>query len=181
MVTQVGYSVAEQSRGRVTLCAVCIVHVETRSVSLLIEFQNQGRRFISGLALKPLGWFVSGLVSKPLGRFFPIWLQNWWRRFLLVWPQNRWWRVSRFGPQSWQLQFGDLCLKTNRVSVCRLRHKTDGWRTAWKMRRDLAACFTWKQVGLGFFRLASRLVEVQRWVVHVTPLQRLCRDQVEDE
>jgi hypothetical protein len=70
MVTQVGYSVAEQSRGRVTLCAVCIVHVETRSVSLLIEFQNQGRRFISGLALKPLGWFVSGLVSKSLGRFF---------------------------------------------------------------------------------------------------------------
>jgi hypothetical protein len=47
-------------------------HVETRSVSFLVEHQNQGRRF------------VSGLVSKPLGRFSPIWPQNRWRRFLAV-------------------------------------------------------------------------------------------------
>jgi hypothetical protein len=87
MVAQVGYSVVEGSRGRVTLCAVCTVHVETRSVGLLVEPQNQGQ------------WFVSGLASKPLGQLLP------------VWPQNRWWRVFRFRPQNRQLQFGDLSFK----------------------------------------------------------------------
>jgi hypothetical protein len=52
--------------------------------------------------------------------------------------------------------------------------------SAWDMRRDLAACFTWKQVLLGFFSLASRLAEAQRRVVHVAPLRRLHRSQVED-
>jgi hypothetical protein len=70
MVTKVGYPVAERSRGRVTLCAVCIVHKETRKAILLVEPQNHGRRF------------VSGLVSKPLGQFLPIWTQNWWCGFL---------------------------------------------------------------------------------------------------
>jgi hypothetical protein len=65
------------SRGRVTPCSVCIWHVETRSAGFLVEPQNQGRRF------------VSGLTSKPLGRFSPVWLQNWWLRFLPVRPQNR--------------------------------------------------------------------------------------------
>jgi hypothetical protein len=61
MVVQVGYSVAGQSRGRVTPCAVCTVHMETRSVSFLVEPQNQGRQFVSGLASKPLGRFLIGL------------------------------------------------------------------------------------------------------------------------
>jgi hypothetical protein len=65
MVAQVRYSVAGQSRGRVTLCTVCTVHVETRSAGFLVEPQNQGRRFISGLASKPLGRFF-GLASKPV-------------------------------------------------------------------------------------------------------------------
>jgi hypothetical protein len=43
-------------------------------------------------------------------------------------------------------QFSDLCLKTKQASVCRLRHKTDGERSAWDTRRDLAACLAWKQV-----------------------------------
>jgi hypothetical protein len=42
---QVGYSVAGRSGGRVTPCAVCIIHMETRSVGFLFEPQNQGRRF----------------------------------------------------------------------------------------------------------------------------------------
>jgi hypothetical protein len=42
MVAQVGYSVAGRSRGRVAPCAVCTGHVETRSVSFLVEPQNQG-------------------------------------------------------------------------------------------------------------------------------------------
>jgi hypothetical protein len=33
---QVGYLVAGRSRGRVTLCAVCTVHKEIRSVGFLV-------------------------------------------------------------------------------------------------------------------------------------------------
>jgi hypothetical protein len=84
MVVQVRYSVVERSGGRVTLCAICTVHVETRSMSFLVEAQNQGRRFVSSLASKPLEWFISGLVSKPLGRFSLVWPQNRWRRFSSV-------------------------------------------------------------------------------------------------
>jgi hypothetical protein len=63
MVAQVGYSVAGQSGGRVTLCVVCTMDVE-RSAGFLVEPQNQGRRFVSGLA------------SKPLGQFSPVWPHN---------------------------------------------------------------------------------------------------------
>jgi hypothetical protein len=73
---QVRYSVAERSRGRMTLCVVYTMHMEKRSASFLVEPQNQGQRFVSGLASKPLGQFVSGLASKPLGWFLPIWPQN---------------------------------------------------------------------------------------------------------
>jgi hypothetical protein len=73
MVAQVGYSVAGRSRGQVTLCAVCTVHTETMSAGFLIEPQNQGRRFISGLGSKPLGRVVRGLASKLWGRFSPVW------------------------------------------------------------------------------------------------------------
>jgi hypothetical protein len=74
---QVGYLVAGQSGDRVTLCVVCTMHKETRSTDFLVEPQNQGR------------WFVSGLASKPQGQFLLVWPQNRWRRFLSVWPQNR--------------------------------------------------------------------------------------------
>jgi hypothetical protein len=67
MVAQIGYSVVERSEGRVTPCAVCTMHVETRRASFLVEPQNQGRQFVSGSALKSLGRFVSGLTSKQLG------------------------------------------------------------------------------------------------------------------
>jgi hypothetical protein len=49
---------------RVTPYMVCTMHVDTRSKSFLVETQNQGRRF------------VSGLTSKLLGRFSPVWSQN---------------------------------------------------------------------------------------------------------
>jgi hypothetical protein len=61
---KVGYSVAGWSRGQVASCAVCTWHVETRSAGFLVETQNQGRRFVSGLA------------SKPLGQFLAVWPQN---------------------------------------------------------------------------------------------------------
>jgi hypothetical protein len=47
-----------------------------------------------------------------------------------------------------------LGLKTMWASVCRLRHKTDGGRSARDTRRDLAACLASKQVWLGFPSLA---------------------------
>jgi hypothetical protein len=51
-------------------------------------------------------------------------------------------------------QFLGLGLKTKQASVCRLRHKIDvRLKTAWSTHRDLAACYTWKQVGLGFHSL----------------------------
>jgi hypothetical protein len=56
-------------------------------------------------------------------------------------------------------RFLSLGLKTKRASVCRLRHKTDGGRSVRDTRRDLAACFMWKQVGLEIPSLASRLPE----------------------
>jgi hypothetical protein len=67
MVAQVRYSVDGRSRGRVAPCAVCTWHVETRSAGFLVEPQNQGRRFVSGLASKPLGHFLIGLDLKTDG------------------------------------------------------------------------------------------------------------------
>jgi hypothetical protein len=49
--------------------------------------------------------------------------------------------------------------------VCQLCQKTDGrMKTVWDARQDLVACFTEKQVRLGFSSLALRLAEVRhRW------------------
>jgi hypothetical protein len=140
MVAQVGYSMAGRSRDRVTPCVVCTMHVETSSASFLIEPQNQGRRFVSGLASKPLGLFVSGLTSKSLGRFLPVYPQNWWLRF-----PNLGLKIDSYGLVIWvsksPCQFLGLSLKFKQTTVYRLRHKTDGRATAWDTRRDLAACF----------------------------------------
>jgi hypothetical protein len=76
MVAQVGYSVTGRSRGQVMPCAVCTVHMKTRSASFLVEPQNQGRRF------------VSGLVSKPLERFLRFGLKTDGNDFLVE-PQNQ--------------------------------------------------------------------------------------------
>jgi hypothetical protein len=51
-------------------------------------------------------------------------------------------------------RFLGLGIKTRQTLVCRLRHKTDRVRSAQDTRRDLAACFTSKQVWLGFPSLA---------------------------
>jgi hypothetical protein len=145
----------------------------------LVEPQNHGRRFVSGLASKPLGWCSSVL------------------------PQNRWW-VSwlslktkvveglRFGPENRQLRFDDLDLKITvkvscfgpqnqavyGLSVAPQNRRKDA--TAWDTCRDLAACFAWKQIKLWFPSLASRLAEARRQLVHVAPSQRLRRVQAED-
>jgi hypothetical protein len=156
MVAQVGYSVAGWSRGRVVLCAVCTWHVETRSAGFLVEPQNQGRRFVSGLTSKPFGRFLpvdlktggdgfSGLASKPVVGF-------------LVEPQNQGGggfpdlglKIGSSGliiyASKSSRRFLGLGLKTKWASVCRLRHKTDGGRSARDTCRDLAACLASKQV-----------------------------------
>jgi hypothetical protein len=195
MVAQVGYSVAERSRGRVALCAVCTWHVETRSAGFLVEPQNQGRQLLSGLASKPVamvsGGLVSkpaltvfaalaskpvttvsgglasksaatvfvGLVSKPVATVSPSLASKPVVGFLVE-PQNQGGegfpglvlKTGSFGLVIWASKsprwFLGLGLKTKWASVCRLRHKTDGGRSAWDTHRDLAACFVWKQVWL---------------------------------
>jgi hypothetical protein len=88
MVAQVGYSVVGRSRGRVVPCAVFTWHVETRSAGFLVEPQNQGRRFVSGLASKPLG------------------------QFSLVWPQNQCDGFLQFGLKTGGDGFSRFGLKT---------------------------------------------------------------------
>jgi hypothetical protein len=65
-------------------------------------------------------------------------------------------RVFRFGPQNWQLWFGDLSLKITTViswfgpqnqvgdglSIVPQKKREDA--TAWDTCRDLAVCFAWK-------------------------------------
>jgi hypothetical protein len=67
MIAQIGDSVAGRLRGQVASCVVYTMHVETRSVSFLVEPQNQGQRFVSGLASKSLGRFLIGLGLKTDG------------------------------------------------------------------------------------------------------------------
>jgi hypothetical protein len=92
---------------------------------------------------------------------------------------------SQFGLKTSGLGFSGLCLKTGSYSlviwasksprrflclglkikwatICRLWHKTDRrMKMAWDTHRDLAACFTWKQVRLAFSSLALRLTEAR--------------------
>jgi hypothetical protein len=51
-------------------------------------------------------------------------------------------------------RFLGMGLKTKWALVCRLCHKTDRGTSARYTRQDLTACFTWKQVWLGFPSLA---------------------------
>jgi hypothetical protein len=122
---------------------------------------------------------VRGLASKPLRRFSPIWPQNQWLGFF-CWGL----KTVSSGLLIWALKsprrFLGLGLKTKQTLVCWLRHKTDGGRMAWDTHRELAACFTWKQVALWFSSLASTLVDARRWVVYVAPSQRLRQNQIKN-
>jgi hypothetical protein len=89
MVAQVGYLVAGRSRGRVTPCAVCTWHVETRSTGFLVEPQNQGGGGFLGLGLKTGS---SGLA---------------------IWGLKITATVSWFGPQN-QVGFGLSVVAQNR-------------------------------------------------------------------
>jgi hypothetical protein len=106
----------------------------------------------SSLALRLVATVSPGLTTKAVVGF-------------LVEPQNQGGggfpglglKTSSFGLVIWasksSRRFLGLCLKTKWASVCQLRHKTDRERSARDTHRDLAACFTWKQVWLGFSSL----------------------------
>jgi hypothetical protein len=67
-------------------------------------------------------------------------------------------KTGSYGLEIWASKsprrFLGLGLKTKWASVCRLRHKIDGGRSARDTRQDLAACLASKQVWLGFPSLA---------------------------
>jgi hypothetical protein len=71
-----------------------------RSICFLIEPQNQGRWFVSGLTSKPLGWVVSGLASKPLDGFFQFYLKTGGYDFVSGLASKPLGRVFRFESQN---------------------------------------------------------------------------------
>jgi hypothetical protein len=121
-----------------------------------------------GLALKPAMTVFSGLTSKSVATAFSSLASKLVATVSpgLVEPQNQgggWFPSLGLKTDSSSLvisasksprRFLGLDIKTKQASVCQLRHKTDGGRSARDMCQDLAACFAWKKVWLGFPSLA---------------------------
>jgi hypothetical protein len=130
----------------------------------------------NGLASKPAAMVSGGLVSKPAVTVFSSLASKLLATVspglaskrvvhFLVEHQNQGdggfpglgLKTGSFGLVIWASKsprrFHGLCLKTKQASICRLRHKTDGGRSAQNTHRDLAAYFEWKQVCLGFSSL----------------------------
>jgi hypothetical protein len=106
----------------------------------------------SSLTLKLVATVSPGLALKPVVDF-------------LVEPQNQGsggfpglsLKIGSSGLVIWGSKsprwFLGLGFKTKWASVYRLHHKTNGGRLARDTHRDLTACFTWKQIWLGFLSL----------------------------
>jgi hypothetical protein len=84
---QVRYSMVERSRGRVTPCAVCTMHKETRSVGFSVWPQNQGRR-VSWFGLQNWQLRFGDLSLKITAMFSWFEPQNQVGDGLSVTPQN---------------------------------------------------------------------------------------------
>jgi hypothetical protein len=120
---------------------------------------------LSGLVSKPVVTVFSNLASKLVATFFPGLASKPVVSFLFE-PQNQGGggfpnlglKIGSSDLVIWASKsprrFFGLCLKTKRASVCRLRHKNNRGRSSWDTRRDLEACFVWKQVWVGFSSLA---------------------------
>jgi hypothetical protein len=123
------------------------------------------RTIFAGSTSKPVATVFSSLVSKLVVTVSPGLASKPTVGFLVE-PQNQGGggfpdlglKTGSSGLVIWASKsprrFLDLGLKTKQPLVCRLRHKTDGGRSARDTHRDLATCFTWKQVWLGFLSLA---------------------------
>jgi hypothetical protein len=108
----------------------------------------------SGLASKPVATFFASLASKLVATVSPGLTSKPVVSFLVE-PQNQGGggfsslslKTGSSGLMIWASksprQFLSLVLKTKQASVCPLRHKTDGGRSARDTRRDLAACLAW--------------------------------------
>jgi hypothetical protein len=111
------------------------------------------RTVFSGLASKPVATVFSSLASKLVATVSPGLASKPVVGFLVE-PQTQGGggfpslglKTGSFGLVIWASksprQFLGLGLKTKWASVCRLRHKTDGGRSAWDTRQDLAASYT---------------------------------------
>jgi hypothetical protein len=118
----------------------------------------------SGLASKPAATVFSSLPSKLVATVSPGLVSKPMVGFLVE-PQNQGdggfpdlgLKTSSSSLVIWasklSRRFLSLGFKTKWALVCRLCHKTNGGRSAQDTYWDLAACFTWKQVWLGFSRL----------------------------
>jgi hypothetical protein len=114
-----------------------------------------------GLASKPVATSFSNLASKLVAAVSPG-LTSKPSVSFLVEPQNQGGgeflclglKIGSYGLLIWDSKslrrFLSLGLKIKQASVYRLRHKTDGESSSHDTCRDLAACFAWKQVWLGF-------------------------------
>jgi hypothetical protein len=107
----------------------------------------------TGLTSKPVAMISPGLALKPVVGFLVEAQNQGGRRFFGLCL-----KIGSSGLVIWASKslrrFLGLGLKTKQVSVCRLRHKTNGGRPAQDTRRDIAACLAWKQVWLEFPSLA---------------------------
>jgi hypothetical protein len=131
----------------------------------------------SGLASKPTATVSIGLASKPAAMVFSSLASKLVATVssslalkpavgFLVGPQNQGGggfpslglKIGSSGvvirASKSPLRFLGLGLKIKWASVCQLHHKIDGGRSVRETRRDLEACFTWKQIWLGFSSLA---------------------------
>jgi hypothetical protein len=97
----------------------------------------------AGLASKPVATISPGLTSKPVVGFlveaqnqggggFPGLGLKTGSSSVVIWTSKSPRRFFGFG------------LKTKQALVCRLCNKTDGGRSVWDARRDLATCLAWK-------------------------------------
>jgi hypothetical protein len=106
----------------------------------------------SGLTSKPAATVFSSLASKLVATVSPGLSLKPVVRFLVE-PQNQGdggfpslgIKIGSSGLVIWASKsprwFLGLGLKIKQTSVCRLRHKIDGVRSAWVTHQDLAACF----------------------------------------
>jgi hypothetical protein len=144
--------------------------LKTKVNGLLVVWpQNHWHGFSSVWASKPMATVFSSLTSKLVATVFSSLASKLVAMVspdlssksvvdFLVEPQNQsgggfsglGLKTASSGLVIWASksprQFLGLDLKTKRVLVCQLHHKTDGGRSVRDTRRDLVACFTWKQV-----------------------------------
>jgi hypothetical protein len=124
---------------------VVTVSSDLASKPAVTVFSNLASKLMAtvspGLASKPAIGFLAEPQNQGGGGFRGLGLKT-GSSGLVIWSSK--------SPR----RFFGLGLKIKWASVCRLRHKTDGEKSAQDTCQDLAACFAWKQVWLGFHSLA---------------------------